>query len=147
MRDGDGTLMKGLWLSTLKVFGHPSLVPVVVATFVSVFGPGGFAEIGRDGTAVPTVAVVPDSPSVVTDERPALVVSAIHAETPAAVVEVGAPEVVENLDESLSIESVAVDTPEESVTEIQVPEEITQPAPDVPLAQDDEPVVDPNTPE
>jgi len=141
-------MMKGLWLSIVRTFGHASLLPLAVATFVSVAGPGGFAEIGRDVTGVPTLAVVSESAPVVADEQLALLVSAIHAEPPAAVLEVGAPEAVKNPIESLSTETVAADTPEEVVSTVQVPEEVTQPAPpDAPPAQDDEPVVDPGTPE
>ena len=78
-----------------NALAHPSLLPIALATFVSVAGPGGIAEFGRNMPSGAIVAVAPENPLVLANEpSPALLVRAVHEQTPASVgpvVDAGAP--------------------------------------------------------
>src|SRR5438034_3692516 len=67
-----------------NALAHPSLLPIALATFVSVAGPGGIAEFGRNMPSGAIVAVAPENPLVLANEpSPALLVRAVHEQTPA----------------------------------------------------------------
>src|SRR3989442_514469 len=69
-----------------KALAHPSLLPIALATFVSVAGPGGIAEFGRNMPSGAIVAVAPENPLVLANEpSPALLVRAVHEQTAASV--------------------------------------------------------------
>src|SRR5947208_211316 len=69
-----------------KALAHPSLLPIALATFVSVAGPGGIAEFGRSVPTGSIVAVAPETPLVLANEpRPAPLVRVAHEQTPASV--------------------------------------------------------------
>jgi hypothetical protein len=143
---GINVLVKWLWVSVFKVLVHPALLPISLATFISVAGPGGFAEIGHHVNAVPTVTVTPDNPPAI--PNPPLFVSVVHESTPLAaapLTEPEAPSVFEIADESPSAAAEAPATLNE-VTET-APQINESPAPDVPPVQDDEPITLPTLPE
>src|SRR2546428_727342 len=69
-----------------KALAHPSLLPIALATFVSVAGPGGIAEFGRSVPTGSIVAVAPETPLVLANEpRPAPLGRVAHEQTPASV--------------------------------------------------------------
>src|SRR5438445_12585222 len=69
-----------------NALAHPSLLPIALATFVSVAGPGGIAEFGRNMPSGAIVAVAPENPLVLANEpSPALLVRPVHKQTPASV--------------------------------------------------------------
>jgi len=69
-----------------NALAHPSLLPIALATFVSVAGPGGIAEFGRNMPSGAIVAVAPENPLVLANEpSPALLVRAVHEQTPDSV--------------------------------------------------------------
>jgi hypothetical protein len=136
-------LVKWLWVSVFKMLVHPAVLPITLATFVSVAGPGGFAEIGRHVSAVPTVTVTPAGPPTIPNP-PALLVRVVHDETPA----VAAPAVEPDVPELAEIADEPLGAADEAPTVIEVSAQTIQPpAPDVPSVHDDEPMVDPSTPE
>src|SRR5438132_12789562 len=75
------------WLTLgVKMLAHPSLLPIAVATFVTMAGPGGVAEFGRTITPGPIVAAAPESPRIPVSEHPAaLLVRVVHEPGPAPV--------------------------------------------------------------
>src|SRR5438093_11671227 len=78
-------MMKWLALG-MKMLAHPSLLPIALATFVSVAGPGGIAEFGGNMPTGQIVAVAPQSPPVLSSEDPvALLVRVVHEQPPAPV--------------------------------------------------------------
>src|SRR5439155_22421224 len=69
-----------------NALAHPSLLPIALATFVSVAGPGGIAEFGRNMPPGAIVAVAPENPLVLANEPPPVpLVRVVHEQTPAAV--------------------------------------------------------------
>jgi hypothetical protein len=65
-----------------KVLAHPSLLPIALATFVSVAGPGGIAEFGSNMPTGTIVAVAPESPPALVSEQPdALLVRVVLEQT------------------------------------------------------------------
>jgi hypothetical protein len=79
----------------VKILAQPALLPVALATFVSLAGPGGIAEISHNVTAVPTVVVTTDSPTFVAsvhsgalliqvEERPSSIAPVFETEPPSA---------------------------------------------------------------
>jgi hypothetical protein len=137
-------LVKWLWVSVFKMIVHPAMLPITLATFISVAGPGGFAEIGQRVSAVPTVTVTPDSPPAITNP-PAFLVRVVHEEATtvaAPTIEPDLPSALDIADESLGAVDEAPDTPDEALMTIEVPASTTQP--DEP---DNGPVVVPSTAE
>jgi hypothetical protein len=143
-------LVKWLWVSVFKMLVHPAMLPVTLATFVSVAGPGGFAEIGRQVAAVPTVTVTPDSSPAITNP-PAFLVRVVHEETPAVAapaIDPDLPSELEITDESLGLAAEAPDTPDEGFMTSEVPPSTTPPdEPDTSPEDDNGPVVVPSTPQ
>jgi len=77
----------------VKMLGHPSLLPIVLAMFVTVAGPGGVAELGHNMPADPIVAVAPNTPSAPADEHTdVLLVRVVHETGLASVGPVGEAE-------------------------------------------------------
>ena len=69
-----------------SALAHPSLLPIALATFVSVAGPGGVAEIGRNMPSGSIVAVAPQNPAVLANEpSPALLVRVVHEQMSSSV--------------------------------------------------------------
>ena len=69
-----------------KALAHPSLLPIALATFVSVAGPGGVAEFGRNMPPGSIVAVAPENAVVLANEPPPVpLVRVVHEQTPAPV--------------------------------------------------------------
>src|SRR6266498_3014316 len=73
--------MKWLTLGA-KAFAHPSLLPIALATFVSVAGPGGIAEFGRNVPTGPIVAVAPENLPVLANDPPPVLVRLVHEQVP-----------------------------------------------------------------
>jgi hypothetical protein len=144
-------LVKWLWGSGFKMLAHPSLLPIALATFISVAGPGGFAEIGRHVSAVPTVTVTPESPPIVPNTS-AVLVRQVNDELPAVaeppVEHIVATELEISDEPQFGPPAEAPVTHEVALAPTEVPEPTIQPVgTDTPTVPDVEPVVVPGTPE
>jgi len=74
-------------LGFLRVFAHPSVLPLAISTFISIAGPGGVAEISLHAPVVANLPTTFDAPLVVAppSEPMVLVLHRVPAHTPSDV--------------------------------------------------------------
>src|SRR6266542_2620787 len=134
------------WLALgAKVLAHPSLLPIVLATFVSVAGPGGIAEFGRNMPTGPIVAVAPDSqPTLLSEQPDALLVRVVHEQ----IAPVG-PVVEAETPQPAGTEGVVAATGSDEASAGTEGDQQIAPAgePDQQPPEIGDPAADPNTPE